>query len=239
MEANTNVYVPRCALKFFTPSLFHPLRYLVGLCLLHASCRVGISHLFSFPRFVTASCRRDSCLQLLSENSMLVDWTAINSIVPATNRSGCFLQRWLPTGSAACCESAEMPECNKFFLRHVKLWHQGFSWDPQKIFERRHLGQCRRIFPRAIISEFFDAHIMRATAFNQMKALVAVKRVIDYTVKVRVRPDKLGVVKDNVKHSCNPFDEIAVEQAVRMKEVCNLHCKVSGMHASCWCVLGN
>jgi electron transfer flavoprotein beta subunit len=33
-----------------------------------------------------------------------------------------------------------------------------------------------------------------------------------------VRPDKLGVVKDNVKHSCNPFDEIAVEQAVRMKE---------------------
>jgi|UniRef100_A0A7S4CA48 electron transfer flavoprotein beta subunit len=51
-----------------------------------------------------------------------------------------------------------------------------------------------------------------------MKALVAVKRVIDYTVKVRVRPDKLGVVKDNVKHSCNPFDEIAVEQAVRMKE---------------------
>lgn len=51
------------------------------------------------------------------------------------------------------------------------------------------------------------------------KALVAVKRVIDYTVKVRVRPDKLGVVKDNVKHSCNPFDEIAVEQAVRLKEV--------------------
>jgi len=51
-----------------------------------------------------------------------------------------------------------------------------------------------------------------------MRALVAVKRVIDYTVKVRVRPDKLGVVKENVKHSCNPFDEIAVEQAVRMKE---------------------
>lgn len=51
-----------------------------------------------------------------------------------------------------------------------------------------------------------------------MRALVAVKRVIDYTVKVRVRPDKLGVVKDNVKHSCNPFDEIAVEEAVRMKE---------------------
>eukprot|EP01001_Neometanema_parovale_P009821 NODE_6060_length_883_cov_110.119737_g5830_i0.p1 GENE.NODE_6060_length_883_cov_110.119737_g5830_i0~~NODE_6060_length_883_cov_110.119737_g5830_i0.p1 ORF type:complete len:273 (+),score=96.54 NODE_6060_length_883_cov_110.119737_g5830_i0:58-819(+) len=51
-----------------------------------------------------------------------------------------------------------------------------------------------------------------------MRALVCVKRVIDYTVKVRVRPDKLGVVKDNVKHSINPFDEIAVEEAVRMKE---------------------
>lgn len=51
-----------------------------------------------------------------------------------------------------------------------------------------------------------------------MRALVCVKRVIDYTVKVRVRPDKLGVVKDNIKHSINPFDEIAVEQAVRMKE---------------------
>jgi len=53
---------------------------------------------------------------------------------------------------------------------------------------------------------------------SMSKALVAVKRVIDYTVKVRVRPDKLGVIKDNVKHSCNPFDEIAVEQAVRLKE---------------------
>eukprot|EP00996_Jenningsia_fusiforme_P003010 NODE_3816_length_911_cov_367.477958_g3510_i0.p1 GENE.NODE_3816_length_911_cov_367.477958_g3510_i0~~NODE_3816_length_911_cov_367.477958_g3510_i0.p1 ORF type:complete len:273 (-),score=75.76 NODE_3816_length_911_cov_367.477958_g3510_i0:91-852(-) len=51
-----------------------------------------------------------------------------------------------------------------------------------------------------------------------MRALVAVKRVIDYTVKVRVKADKTGVVKENVKHSCNPFDEIAVEQAVRMKE---------------------
>ena len=52
-----------------------------------------------------------------------------------------------------------------------------------------------------------------------MRALVCVKRVIDYTVKVRVRPDKQGVVKDNIKYSINPFDEIAVEQAVRMKEV--------------------
>lgn len=50
------------------------------------------------------------------------------------------------------------------------------------------------------------------------RVLVGCKRVIDYAVKVRVRPDKMGVVKQNVKHSLNPFDEIAVEEAVRMKE---------------------
>ncbi|XP_013192125.1 electron transfer flavoprotein subunit beta [Amyelois transitella] len=50
------------------------------------------------------------------------------------------------------------------------------------------------------------------------RVLVGVKRVIDYAVKVRVKPDKSGVVTDGVKHSMNPFDEIAVEEAVRMKE---------------------
>lgn len=51
-----------------------------------------------------------------------------------------------------------------------------------------------------------------------MKALVAVKRVIDYNVKVRVKLDNSGVEKDNVKMSMNPFDEIAVEEAIRLKE---------------------
>jgi len=51
-----------------------------------------------------------------------------------------------------------------------------------------------------------------------MRAIVGVKRVIDYAVKIRVRPDKLGVVTDGVKHSMNPFDEIAIEEAVRLKE---------------------
>jgi electron transfer flavoprotein beta subunit len=50
------------------------------------------------------------------------------------------------------------------------------------------------------------------------RALVGCKRVIDYAVKVRVRPDALGVVTKDVKHSMNPFDEIAVEEAVRLKE---------------------
>ncbi|XP_064425680.1 electron transfer flavoprotein subunit beta [Latimeria chalumnae] len=50
------------------------------------------------------------------------------------------------------------------------------------------------------------------------RVLVGVKRVIDYAVKVRVKPDKSGVVTDGVKHSMNPFCEIAIEEAVRMKE---------------------
>lgn len=50
-----------------------------------------------------------------------------------------------------------------------------------------------------------------------LKVMVGVKRVIDYAVKIRVRPDKMGVVTQGVKHSMNPFDEIAVEEALRMK----------------------
>lgn len=51
-----------------------------------------------------------------------------------------------------------------------------------------------------------------------MKILVPVKRVVDYNVKVRVKPDQSGVDTANVKMSMNPFDEIAVEEAVRLKE---------------------
>ncbi|MBN3860011.1 EtfB protein [Neisseriaceae bacterium PsAf] len=51
-----------------------------------------------------------------------------------------------------------------------------------------------------------------------MKALVAVKRVVDFNVKVRVKADGSNVDIDNVKMSMNPFDEIAVEEAVRFKE---------------------
>src|SRR6201995_2973776 len=51
-----------------------------------------------------------------------------------------------------------------------------------------------------------------------MKVLVPVKRVVDYNVKVRVKSDNTGVELANVKMSMNPFDEIAVEEAVRLKE---------------------
>src|SRR6266851_7255682 len=51
-----------------------------------------------------------------------------------------------------------------------------------------------------------------------MKVLVPVKRVIDFNVAVRVKADRTGVDLTNVKMSMNPFDEIAVEEAVRLKE---------------------
>ena len=56
-----------------------------------------------------------------------------------------------------------------------------------------------------------------------MKILVPVKRVVDYNVKIKVKSDKSGVDLENVKMSMNPFDEIAVEEAVRLKEkkLCN------------------
>src|SRR5450755_2448845 len=51
-----------------------------------------------------------------------------------------------------------------------------------------------------------------------MKILVPIKRVVDFNVKVRVKPDGSGMDTANVKMSMNPFDEIAVEEAVRLKE---------------------
>jgi electron transfer flavoprotein beta subunit len=56
------------------------------------------------------------------------------------------------------------------------------------------------------------------SATKPFKILVGCKRVIDYAVKVRAKADKTGVETANVKHSMNPFDEIAVEEALRMKE---------------------
>src|SRR5690606_37906977 len=54
--------------------------------------------------------------------------------------------------------------------------------------------------------------------FASMKVLVPIKRVVDYNVKIRVKSDGSGVDLANVKMSMNPFDEIAVEEAVRLKE---------------------
>jgi len=51
-----------------------------------------------------------------------------------------------------------------------------------------------------------------------MKALVSVKRVVDFNIRIQVKSDGSGVVTDGVKHSMNPFDEIAMEEAVRLRE---------------------
>ena len=50
------------------------------------------------------------------------------------------------------------------------------------------------------------------------KILVGIKRVVDYNVRIRVKPDNTGVVTDGVKMSINPFDEIALEEALRLRE---------------------
>ena len=66
-----------------------------------------------------------------------------------------------------------------------------------------------------------DGAIIIRVVFSKttsMKILVAVKRVVDFNVKVRVRADGSGIETANVKMSMNPFDEIAVEEAVRLKE---------------------
>ena len=51
-----------------------------------------------------------------------------------------------------------------------------------------------------------------------MKALVSVKRVVDFNVRIQVKPDGSGVVTDGVKLSANPFDDIALEEALRLRE---------------------
>ena len=53
---------------------------------------------------------------------------------------------------------------------------------------------------------------------RMQRVLVGCKRVVDFNVKVRVKADKSGVETKTVKHSMNPFDEIAIEEAVRLKE---------------------
>ena len=66
-------------------------------------------------------------------------------------------------------------------------------------------------------------------ALGAMKALVAVKRVVDFNVRVRVKSDGSGVELANVKMSMNPFDEIAVEEALRLKEKGRRHRDCGGL----------
>ncbi|KAF8636195.1 hypothetical protein AX17_003683 [Amanita inopinata Kibby_2008] len=65
---------------------------------------------------------------------------------------------------------------------------------------------------------------MRPSAVRLLNILVPVKRAVDYAVKIRVNPQQTGI-DTNVKHSMNPFDEIAVEEAVRLRERLKSHVK--------------
>ncbi|CAI0458010.1 unnamed protein product, partial [Linum tenue] len=68
------------------------------------------------------------------------------------------------------------------------------------------------------LSSLIVARVEHLSPPAKMKIMVAVKRVIDYAVKIRVKPDKSGVETQNVKMSMNPFCEIALEEALRIKE---------------------
>src|SRR6202790_450372 len=76
----------------------------------------------------------------------------------------------------------------------------------------------RAVFRRSQAFRCADFLGRRDDAGLPMKVLVAVKRVVDYNVKIRVKADKTGVETANVKMSMNPFDEIGVEEAIRLKE---------------------
>src|SRR3954451_4890485 len=76
----------------------------------------------------------------------------------------------------------------------------------------------RRPAPTARRSNARQSHDVLGSARFPMKIIVPVKRVVDYNVKVRVKSDGSGIETAGVKMSMNPFDEIAVEEAVRLKE---------------------
>src|SRR3984893_14317 len=76
----------------------------------------------------------------------------------------------------------------------------------------------RAVFRRLRAFRCADFLGRRDDAGLPMKVLVAVKRVVDYNVKIRVKADKTGVETANIKMSMNPFDEIGVEEAIRLKE---------------------
>lgn len=70
--------------------------------------------------------------------------------------------------------------------------------------------------PFAKVIPFYD--YLSFTRSRKMKILVAIKRVVDYKAAIRIKPDGSGVETANIKMSMNPFDEIAVEEAIRLKE---------------------
>merc|ERR1711991_204287 len=75
------------------------------------------------------------------------------------------------------------------------------------------MGETRKQVEGMIRARFLSSSVP-----TNMKVLVPVKRAIDYAVKIRVKSDGSGVETAGVKHSANPFDDIALEESLRLKE---------------------
>src|SRR5690348_1876376 len=97
---------------------------------------------------------------------------------------------------------------------------RGFCRLAAPLFAARYTGGRR---PRTGEPWVHQALILRgslttARGLRMKRILIGIKRVVDYNVRIRVKPDGTGVVTDGVKMSINPFDEIALEEALRIKE---------------------
>ena len=102
----------------------------------------------------------------------------------------------------------------RLFVRHLRANHAYFATQSLLDSSKRR-GRLASLNQMSVCE---DQTKTKRLEQKSMKILVAVKRVVDYNVKVRVRSDKTGVELANVKMSMNPFDEIAVEEAIRLRE---------------------
>jgi electron transfer flavoprotein beta subunit len=79
-------------------------------------------------------------------------------------------------------------------------------------------GGSRAVAPQRVMVAFVGQFRAKQRSERVRRIMVGVKRVVDYNVRIRVKPDNTGVVTEGVKMSINPFDEIALEEALRIKE---------------------
>src|SRR6266436_1136774 len=109
--------------------------------------------------------------------------------------------------------------------RACRCWWRNSARACARIFPRRRRSASRSVSPirsRSRAGASMNSWISWSRQAERepkgMKILVGIKRVVDYNVRVRVKPDGSGVALDGVKMSINPFDEIALEEALRIRE---------------------
>ncbi|UDG83210.1 Protein FixA [Candidatus Vallotia lariciata] len=115
--------------------------------------------------------------------------------------------------------------CRDGFIRFLQFFAVNLYERILKLYNLGQASSSNRLFPsffffKKIVGYYSDLDTLpRFHLYSvEMKVLVSVKRVVDHNVQVRVKSDGTGVDIKNVKMSMNPFDEIAVEEAVRLKE---------------------